>query len=152
MSNIKFLMVHHGNDGQLLKDKVSDNFNVNSDDVFLVDTSKPYIFENEIFSQEKVNILFEFTGYNYGVNSILRTTAAAEVVSIVVMNDTIFDFHFTPLYLQLYQEFLTVDKSDEFIFGLAESKVDYNIIPTCFFCLNMLKYVLKIFFSICFVF
>jgi hypothetical protein len=134
---IKFLMVHHGNDGQLLKHKVSEKFNVNSDDVFLVDTSKPFVFDNTIIPQAQVNFLFEFTGYNYGVNSILRTMASVEECSIVVMNDTIFDYHFIPLYLQVYREFLTLDKSGEFVFGMTESKVDYNIIPTCFFCLNL---------------
>lgn len=107
--------------------------------VIIVDTSKDLDSGSVVFSHETINNFFEFTGYHFGLKSLLLNISNAnnERNKVLFMNDTVFSSHFHSYFLvQLisFRGFILKSMKSSYIIGHSQQKTHGKIIPTCFFC------------------
>ncbi|TMO22077.1 hypothetical protein [Pseudoalteromonas sp. S4741] len=106
--------------------------------VNVINTAKKLCMPSGNFiSQSKLNSLFEFSGYYYGLELI--KFKYGRNATICFINDTIFTSHISSYYKMQLFDFINneYDHSLPFIYGDFQQKFHGKIVPTCFFIVNI---------------
>ncbi|WP_165312515.1 hypothetical protein [Vibrio ziniensis] len=130
--NNTIIYVHHAKPIHILKREISILSRLGK--VIDIDTARSDKYSG-------INDFFEFSGYQFGLDLILRENEYFEG-NLFFLNSTIFDSHYSYLYVYLVKLIIrnySKDKKQE-LYGLVQNKQDYKIVPTCFFCLSNFKF------------
>lgn len=143
---IYVVFVCYNKEKDFMRERIKSFFSGVEYELFLVDTSHDYLMnDGEIIPSDKVNQYFEFTGYYYGLKNVMSCLSqlANKTHSILFVNDTIFDSHFTFLFKFQLIDLMKKALLDNSFYGLRESRPHGYIIPTCFFMVCGKKEVLE---------
>ncbi|OOE93988.1 hypothetical protein, partial [Salinivibrio sp. IB643] len=129
---------HYGRDEKHLKnslDKITSGYEY---DLICVDTSTNFSKPGFYVNAGDVNKRYEFSGYQTGYNyyKSLYDESKDRHFKFFFINDTVFESHIKLLIKRLFKICFDSKHKTNVLRGLKEPRSTYNIIPSCFLCVE----------------